>query len=292
MTFARLSLVQKHTTTDFSDLEGDLDAVAIAEPEKSFLQASVDLARNSPATGQPCPRCRATGRAFGGVCFRCNGTKYVSAASVKRGASDAAKRLEAERALVDRISQFSVEHAEVMGYCGRVQNDFTANCLRQLKNEGTMSQGRLDAIYKSLKQASDAKAAREVAAPSMAGAGFEKLITGFEHAAAAGRKRPKMICGEYVFKLATAVSNNPGFLYVYKDRAYMGKISPAGKLIASHDASATTIAEITEIGRDPFAAAVSHGRLTGKCSICGRELTDPKSIAAAIGPTCAKGMGW
>jgi hypothetical protein len=37
---------------------------------------------------------------------------------------------------------------------------------------------------------------------------------------------------------------------------------------------------------------VRYGRATGNCSCCGRELTDPASIAAGIGPVCAEKYGW
>lgn len=44
-------------------------------------------------------------------------------------------------------------------------------------------------------------------------------------------------------------------------------------------------------GSDVMAAAVTYGRRTGRCGVCGRELTDPDSIAAGIGPVCASRLG-
>lgn len=38
---------------------------------------------------------------------------------------------------------------------------------------------------------------------------------------------------------------------------------------------------------DLMVAATDYGKRTGRCGICGRELTDPASIAAGIGPICA-----
>jgi hypothetical protein len=37
---------------------------------------------------------------------------------------------------------------------------------------------------------------------------------------------------------------------------------------------------------------VAYGRATGSCSCCGRELTDPVSIEAGIGPICAGRFGF
>ena len=39
---------------------------------------------------------------------------------------------------------------------------------------------------------------------------------------------------------------------------------------------------------DPLAAAKRYGHALGVCAVCGRALTDPDSIAAGIGPVCAK----
>jgi hypothetical protein len=44
---------------------------------------------------------------------------------------------------------------------------------------------------------------------------------------------------------------------------------------------------LLEIEADPERAAVLHGKASGNCSICGRDLTDPESIERGIGPICA-----
>lgn len=36
--------------------------------------------------------------------------------------------------------------------------------------------------------------------------------------------------------------------------------------------------------------AAAYGRETGICMICNRTLSDPKSVAAGIGPICIKGF--
>lgn len=37
--------------------------------------------------------------------------------------------------------------------------------------------------------------------------------------------------------------------------------------------------------------ATAFGKRTGRCGVCGRELTDPESIAMGIGPICAEKFG-
>lgn len=43
---------------------------------------------------------------------------------------------------------------------------------------------------------------------------------------------------------------------------------------------------------DPLTAAIRYGKVSGECSCCGRELTDPRSIERGIGPICATKFGW
>ena len=45
-------------------------------------------------------------------------------------------------------------------------------------------------------------------------------------------------------------------------------------------------ARLRVINLDPKAAAARHGQESGNCSVCGRDLTDPSSIALGIGPVC------
>ncbi len=41
------------------------------------------------------------------------------------------------------------------------------------------------------------------------------------------------------------------------------------------------------IEADPEGEAARHGRASGRCSVCSRDLTDPESIERGIGPICA-----
>jgi hypothetical protein len=67
---------------------------------------------------------------------------------------------------------------------------------------------------------------------------------------------------------------------------YAGKIDRVGKFFKLREARAEIEAELIVLAADPRAAAIAHGRNTGNCSCCGRELTDPKSIELGIGPIC------
>ena len=48
---------------------------------------------------------------------------------------------------------------------------------------------------------------------------------------------------------------------------------------------------LAELNENPLAAARKYGKLAGRCCSCGLDLTDPQSIAAGIGPICARKFG-
>jgi hypothetical protein len=50
-------------------------------------------------------------------------------------------------------------------------------------------------------------------------------------------------------------------------------------------------AQLLAIAADPLAAAVAHGKATGVCSCCSRELTNKVSIELGIGPICRAKWG-
>ncbi len=49
---------------------------------------------------------------------------------------------------------------------------------------------------------------------------------------------------------------------------------------------------ILEVAADPKQAAIAYGKQYGTCACCGRDLTDPASVALGIGPVCASKWGW
>ena len=72
---------------------------------------------------------------------------------------------------------------------------------------------------------------------------------------------------------------------------YLGKIVE-GKFHAGRNANAGTRAALERIAQDPKGAAITYGRLTGRCSCCGRLLTKHASVEAGIGPICATRWGF
>ncbi len=69
---------------------------------------------------------------------------------------------------------------------------------------------------------------------------------------------------------------------------YLGKVTP-NRLDSRLTADVKSV--ILEAASDPLTAAVRYGKETGSCSCCGRDLTNPDSIAAGIGPVCREKYG-
>jgi hypothetical protein len=69
---------------------------------------------------------------------------------------------------------------------------------------------------------------------------------------------------------------------------YLGKVTP--NRLDSRLADEVK-AVLLEAASDPLTAAIRYGKETGSCSCCGRDLTNPDSIAAGIGPICREKFG-
>lgn len=125
---------------------------------------------------------------------------------------------------------------------------------------------------------------------------FDELFATFERAKSKGAKRLSLRLQGIIIKpnrdlsalWVTSQTETEMGNYGMKPK-YLGKVTPAGcDSRLSDDVKATIMAAAS----DPLNAAIRYGKLSGSCSCCGRELTDPRSIEAGIGPICATKFGW
>ena len=70
------------------------------------------------------------------------------------------------------------------------------------------------------------------------------------------------------------------------------QVTGAGKGSYSYEAGKGKIAKLTLAHKLTLEQAARMGHQTGVCCICGRELTDPNSIAMGIGPICVEKCGF
>lgn len=177
-------------------------------------------------------------------------------------------------------------------------NTFYQSLATYLGRNGCLTERQLAAVERDMDKAAGVVQERQVAsaAPqvSVAGAGFSKLLDGFQAAQNSGLRRPKLRIGNLKFSLAPENGRNAGYIYVKTVEAgeYLGKISPTGTWSKSYECTSVQAGQVAEVGRDPFGALVAHGHRTGNCGICNRKLSDPESVTRGIGPTCAAKYSW
>lgn len=307
------------TNKGFDDLEGDLDAAVTPEQPKTFLEHSAEYAANGAE--KTCPRCKGSGKWVGGYvnyverdCAVCKGSGRVKAGykyktpteyrewKAKRQQTAMAKQIRDEEERNARYSKWAAANPVEIAWLikasirdrdmGRTDS-FAGNCIEDLYKHGGLTENQRNAITRSMERAQAAKVEREANAPTVEGEGFTKLVAAFVKAQASKLKSPKVRIDGYVFTIAKAGTANAGHLYVKtSDGTYLGKITPAAKFLKVRECTPEQEARIVEIGRDPAAAAVAHGRRTGNCAICGRELTNAESVERGIGPICAENFGW
>lgn len=98
----------------------------------------------------------------------------------------------------------------------------------------------------------------------------------------------------YAGPLKLSRKNQDTLVWILYNDALVGKIEDGVATIWSTKAinagvtTETVREKLEEFNADPLAAAMKYGKLSGRCCSCGRDLTDPASIEAGIGPICAE----
>lgn len=166
-------------------------------------------------------------------------------------------------------------------------NSFAKSLCEQIDRKGELSDKQFAACEKMLEKLTNGADARAKKSGAVDMTGIETL---FATARSNGLKRLAFVAADLRITPAAEKSRNAGGFYVKNGDAYQGKIV-GGKFIASGECADDTLAILSEIAADPAGQARLYGKRTGICCCCGRELTDPESIAAGIGPVCATKWG-
>lgn len=295
----------------FAGVESDLDAMPDLEVNHPEKYEEWGNQAHYAKYEEECKDCRGSGRFVSwagrdvGKCFKCDGKGkrfYKTSPEQREMQRERAKAKKAEKkaaqaqAAHDAAVAWAKDHeAEAKWLLENRESDRFAKSLSDsLQKWGSLTDGQLAAIRKNIERAESAKE-REKDAPSV---DMDGLMEGFNNALESGLKAPVLVVDNYRFSMAKANSRNAGHIYVtddnpnWDDRAYFGKVSPEGKLLVSRNASDENIADILDISQNLLERAIAHGKMTGRCAMCSRELTDPKSVERGIGPICAGRWGF
>lgn len=278
----------------------------------SLMESDIEMVEAAPnkavaTVTYPCGQCAGTGRYQGARvhqeqshCFACRGTGSFKSSPEARAKHRAYARQKATTALQAGIAAFSESqpamYADLLSVwkTGVGGTDFIASLAGQLFRKGRLTDAQIAAWHRGKARLAEVIAQRaKEAEQTKVAVDLTPIKTMFEAAVASGLKKPAYRAEGVILKLAAASGRNPGALYVTDadTSEYLGKVVgveffPMGKVPAS-------VAEaLHAIAAEPKEAAVRWGRKTGKCSCCGRELTDKVSVANGVGPICAEKWGF
>lgn len=282
---------------DFSDLD------------QKELNVSAKAAKAAPATF-PCMSCAGTGL-FRGYrthqqethCFACNGKGHHNKPHFeamqdkkRRKATRLTNKLnrvaDVKEALEEREPGLFRFMAENQDWCG-----IYADMVRQLNDGKAMTENQHNACVGIMNKTLMRRAEKDAAKKAEAAARATEVDLGtihamFAKASEAGLKKLVYRANGLVLSPAKAHSANAGGIYVKtKGGTYLGKVM-GQKFMATRECTEVQKEALNAVAADPAGEAVRYGKETGECSCCGRELTDPNSIAAGIGPICAGKWGF
>jgi hypothetical protein len=277
----------------------------------AFAKAALSNATSVITYEEDCDKCNGTGRFVGytgrvlGNCFTCKGKgtrQYKTSSEQRAKARDAAaakRATEAANSALAAIAWLEANPVEGEWLREGVARgfEFAVSMRDALVKYGSFTE-RQEAAVRSAAAKSAARKAQWAAEKAEREAGaavlsMDKIRSGFE-SAVRYLKRPKLRIANVQFSLAPATARNGGCIYVVRaeDDTYLGKITPEDKFLRSRDCTDADAEVVARVASDPAAAAEAHGHEFGQCSCCGRELTNPESVARGIGPICADRWGW
>jgi len=297
---------------DLNDAIDDIFGGSDVAPRHALADAeAARVQRAATSYTEKCLSCNGRGRFISyagrdcGPCFKCKGagTQTFKTSPEQRAKSQASAAATRDRAAASAAEQanawLAANPVEAEWLSQPVTGDFTfhADMLAALIKYGHLTERQEAAVRNAAAKSAARKAqwaaeklAREDGAAVLT---LEKIRTGFE-SALRFLKRPKLRIADIQFSLAPSTGRNAGCIYVVRssDDTYLGKITQEDKFITSRDCTAADSETVARVAADPAAAATAHGHQYGQCSCCGRELTNPESVARGIGPICADRWGW
>lgn len=282
---------------DFKDL--DTDPMGAADTMAS-IRDNAHVVNGGKATSFPCVKCNGRGsRTYGYVnirtyeCASCNGTgKRKCDADTQRARSAAYKKgLQTQQ---DNWHAYCDEKRDMIAFLFQASewSSFAASLRDQLADRRKLSEKQEAAVHSMMSKIASKKEEkaieREKAKPVVDVSAIHAL---FNTATENKIKRPVFRADGLTISKAPVDGRNAGALYV-KDGAgeYLGKLMD-GKFHAAYGAPNDVSDRLLAIAADPTGESIKYARKTGNCGCCGRELVDPVSILAGIGPICATKWG-
>lgn len=248
----------------------------------------------------PCESCGGTGiyRGFRlhqpeTKCFACNGRGYFKTSYADRLK---ARQQSAQRKVnAKELAQGAFNEAHP-GLIERLKkeagwNDFANKMLASFQQWDGLTDKQVAACEAMIAKIDARQAERNARREANSGAvDTSKIEAMFATAKLHGLNKLAFVADGLKIKPAKETSRNAGALYVTKGNDYQGKVL-GGRFYPVNGVDPGILSKLAEIAANPSQAARDYGKKTGTCCCCGRELTDPVSVANGIGPICASNWG-
>lgn len=244
-----------------------------------------------------CRKCGGTGtwaswnHRVTGPCHACKGKGFFLSSDQDRAKARQSAANRKERNIAELRASFDETNQGVSAFLVAASSwvnpsDFLGSMRNALDRFGFLTENQLAAVKRTMDKIAAKRAERAERVAAAVEVDLSPIRKMFETAVENGHKRPVYRAAGLVINRAPDHGKNPGALYVKNDEGeYLGKL--LGTSYSGKPAPA-----LTAIAADPKGEAVKWGRKTGQCSCCGRELTDPASVEAGIGPICAEKWGF
>ncbi len=275
--------------TDFSDLENLEDLDPCGDPPIKTVSSQATVARYE----EKCQKCRGSGiwtswnGLSAGKCYACKGEgvrRFKTSPQTRHAQRDAAA---ARRAAMPEKNwaKFEEAHPEQATWISANFEgiDFAHSLREAVLKYGRLTPGQISAVNRCIARATDKAEARKTELP--AGPDLRAIPDGL-YAVPDGDTRLKV-------RISVPDAGKwAGWVFV-TDGAEYGDRQRYGSQRPGEDCYRGKIADqLAAIAADPNTASRAYGRLVGKCGVCGRKLEDKASVAAGIGPVCARKRGW
>lgn len=275
----------------------DLDALFDSADAAFDREVAKQPARPVPQEERhKCPRCLGSGKYRGprihqadDTCFACGGRGWHKRSYADRMAANAKRQATISRKFFDRKEAMQAQHPAVLEWISieAARGFGFAQSLQDQMTSRDLTENQIAAVYRCIeKQQARRQADSALKVANSGNVEVARIRELFDTAQSNGLKKPVLRAEGLALKLAGQHSRNAGAIYVTKGGEYVGKIVGT-KFMATREADATVLPALQTISTEPKEAAIRYGRLTGSCACCGRELTDPQSVAMGIGPICA-----
>lgn len=243
-----------------------------------------------------CPKCKGSGVwvSYSGMtrrdCFACKGSGSMTQQRQNRvrGA------VKAKLTKAANLKAYHADHADLIDFMRKnwSWNTFFASMIERLI-QSPLSEKQEAACYKimfkTIESREAAQAIKDAAAPKVTD--LTAIHDLFETALKNGKKRRALLAAHFDNEATYQIKLTPAkaprtTIWVNVDGTFCGGIEEDGSTRFNRNAPSWLIVDLQRIAADPIGEARLYGNKNGICCCCARELTDPKSIEAGIGPIC------